>query len=263
MIEYIEHDEVICGKGIINSLGTKIYVYLYLIDGLLIDTGPKNLFKDSIEFFNNNKIDKIVLTHLHEDHSGMASWLQNNYKNILIYIHSSSVSNSSKKAKIPFYRKIFWGNRLAFNPIPLENEIKTNKYSFQIIHTPGHSSDHIALHEPQQGWLFTGDLFLGKKQVVCMREEVVTQTIESLKKIITLDFDTIFCAHSGVHKNGKELMQYKLDFFLDLQAKVKDLRNQGLSPRSIRKKLYPKVVPITYISCGEWSSYNIINSLYK
>ena len=33
----------------------------------------------------------------------------------------------------------------------------------KVIHTPGHCSNHLCLYEPNKGWLFTGDLFVGGK----------------------------------------------------------------------------------------------------
>lgn len=46
-------------------------------------------------------------------------------------------------------------------PKPLPEVYSQKGFSFLPIHTPGHSKDHTVFLEPQQGWLFSGDLYLG------------------------------------------------------------------------------------------------------
>ncbi len=54
-----------------NAFGSpKMYVYCYLIDGLLMDTGQPRVQKELSEVLQNERIDKIVVTHHHEDHHG-------------------------------------------------------------------------------------------------------------------------------------------------------------------------------------------------
>ncbi|HZK43558.1 MAG TPA: MBL fold metallo-hydrolase [Syntrophomonadaceae bacterium] len=237
-------------------------VYLYLVDGLLIDTGPSNL-KESTAFFKESLINQVALTHVHEDHSGMAAWLQDQ-KKVPIYLSSISIEEANKKAKIPFYRQLIWGKRLAFEPEVYKKKVTTEKYSFDVLPTPGHATDHVALFEKNEGWLFTGDLYLGKRPIVCMREENMPETISSLETLSKLDFDTMFCSHSGIHHgNGKEKIIERLDAFIELREKTEELHKQGLTAKQIDKKLYPHKQLVTYVSRGEWSSFNIINSLIK
>ncbi len=260
MIKTFNHDDILCAHGKVRAFGTLMNVFLYNIDGLLIDTGPIRL-KSSVDFFNSQEINQVAITHIHEDHSGMAWWLQAN-KNLPIYLNYISHNQAKRKAKLPLYRIISWGKRLPFEPLPYTDIIETNKYSFQILDTPGHAEDHITLYEKQEGWLFTGDLFLSTKEFVCLREENIPQKIKSLQMLVNLDFDTIFCGHSGVHhQNGREKLKKKLDFLLEVQAKTKDLHNKGLIPKEIEKKLFPRKSPVYYVSTGEWSSYNLINSI--
>lgn len=260
MLKTFTHSDVICGHGIINAFGAKMNIYLYFIDGLLVDTGPRKL-KESIGFFNTYDINQVALTHVHEDHTGMAAWLEKN-KNPIIYLHNKSINYANIKAKLPLYRTLTWGKRLPFNPVSYPDKINTDKYTFEVIPTPGHAHDHISLIEKNEGWLFTGDMFLGTRQLVCIKEENIPQTITSLQKLLEYDFNTIFCAHSGIHNdNPKEKLKKRLEYFLDLKDKTLDLYNKGLSTKQIDKKLFPKKPPITFVSSGEWSSYNIINSI--
>ena len=85
--------------------------------------------------------------------------------------------------------------------------------------------------------------------------------IESLKKLLKLDFDTIFCAHAGILNNGYRFMEEKLAFLVDLQKKVRVLEAQGLTPRQIDRKLFPVKHPMADLSEGEGTSYNMVKTL--
>ncbi len=254
------YHDVSVAHGICKTFWAQVHIFLYLVDGLLIDTGPAVLGKESRAFFDQHPIDKVALTHLHEDHSGMASWLQKN-RQATIYLHPEACPQALQKGKYPLYRHYHWGGRKPFTATPMPDMIHTEKHSFRSIDTPGHTPYHHAFYENNQGWLFTGDLFLGTKLLVVFFEENMQDTIVSLEKLLQLDFDTIFCAHAGIIKDGKKKMYRKLDFLTSLRDEVNLYRQQGLSNREIDAKINPKNRIIKIISQGEWSSYNIINTI--
>ena len=64
-------------------------VYLYIVDGLLIDTGPSTLPWESSDFLIH-PIQQVALTHIHEDHAGMAAYLQEKIKVPFIYMMNHS-----------------------------------------------------------------------------------------------------------------------------------------------------------------------------
>jgi len=57
----------------VKMLGVQLKFFVYEIDHLLIDTGPNNKFSELLSFFQELNPQQIVLTHIHEDHSGNAS----------------------------------------------------------------------------------------------------------------------------------------------------------------------------------------------
>ncbi len=241
-------------------MGNKLPIFLFLVDGLLVDTGPSSLSKKSMTFFQTHNIDQVALTHVHEDHCGMAAWLQEN-KQVPILLHKDSIDAASRKAVLPLYRLRIWGERRPFRGQSLPEEIRTPNYRFQPIDTPGHCANHVVLYEEKKGWLFTGDVFVSIKQHVAFREENLGEMIESLEKLLKLDFDTIFCAHSGVQTDGYRLLEEKLTFLVDLQDKVRALEAEGMSPRMIDRELFPIKHPISDVSEGEGTSYNMVKTL--
>jgi len=254
------HEDVICVQDEVPLLWTTLPVSFFLVDGLLVDTGPSSLAELSSVFFKEHEIDQVVLSHVHEDHCGMAGWLQKN-RHIPVFIHRDGVASASKKASLPLYRLRIWGERLPFRAQAMPEEISTPNHRFKPIDTPGHCANHLVFYEKDRGWLFTGDAFVSIKQRVAFREENLGQMIESLRKLLELDFDTLFCAHSGILSNGYRVMEEKLAFLVDLQEKVHVLEAQGLTPRQIDNKLFPVKHPMADLSEGEGTSYNMVKTL--
>lgn len=259
MLKFTDYQNISIGEGSASLLGSTIRVFLYAADGLLIDTGPSRIAKDSRQFFSKLTIKQAVLTHVHEDHSGMAAWLQDQYQ-IPVYLHKDSLGYARQRGRYPLYRRMIWGNRKPFHGEELPQQISTSKYLFDVIDAPGHSPAHNVFYEKNQGWLFTGDLYLGSKQLVAFKDENLAQTVATLEKLVKLDFQTVFCAHSGVWQDGKSRLQEKLTYLQDLQYKINELKKQGLNDRQIDDWLFPKKPPITLISGGEWSSLNMVRT---
>src|SRR5690625_7888835 len=58
-----------------RMFGMTLKASLYFVDGLLIDTGTIRKKKQLVNILNDLPIEKVLLTHHHEDHSGLAHWL--------------------------------------------------------------------------------------------------------------------------------------------------------------------------------------------
>ncbi len=235
-------------------------VFLYNIDGLLIDCGPESRAAQFTEWFKAQDIKQLAITHNHEDHSGNAAWIQQNL-NVPIYIHPLSIPYSHEEGMYPKYRQEMWGFRHVYDPLPMPETLSTGKYTFKVLDTPGHAIYHNCFYEPTQKWLFTGDLYLGTRMMVCFFEENMRQTIDTIERLLQLDFDTIFCAHAGVIENGKIRLEKKLRNLKELQAQVVEMRRKGMTDREIDNELNGFELDIVSISGGEWSPYNIIRTV--
>lgn len=235
-------------------------VYYYLIDGLLIDTGPSNLANISIPFFETQTIKQAILTHIHEDHAGMAYWLQQN-KQVPVYLHPDSIAEALKEPQLSDYRLDIWGRRRAFTAAPLAEALKSDNYVFDIIDSPGHYRHHKAVLLREKGWLFSGDLITVLRPTAIFQDENLSEMILSLQHILTLPFATVFCAHTGIHRNGKDLFRHKLDYLLNLQKQVRTLRADGLDDIAITRHLFPGYTSLNSIIAQDFSSLHIIATL--
>lgn len=247
---------------LLSFAGQQLAVSVFFIDGLLIDTGPAKMKKQLIPIFNEWNINKVILTHHHEDHTGMASWIQKN-KGIPIYIHELGIKNCEKRIRLPLYRKVFWGEGKPFQPVPLERVVKTPHYTWDVIYTPGHAHDHVVLYNREKRWMFGGDLYVQPNPKSLFSFESVPIMIQSLRKILTYDFDTYICSHAGVILKGKRAIEEKLHYLERIQQEVLALNKEGKSPYQIRRKLFPKRHPMNYLSFFDNSPQHIVNSILK
>lgn len=255
------HCEVTCAGGTVKLFGARLDIYIYVVDGLLVDTGPSRFATDYIDFFRTRSIEQVALTHFHEDHSGNAPWLDK--QGVPIYINPASVQLCLKEARLPLYRRYFWGKRGPFKAQPLGNTLHTPNKRWQVLEVPGHSFDHIALYDAEEGAMYTGDLFVTPKTKIIMRTENIHQIIRSLQLLLQYDFSTVYCGHAGVVENGRELVARKIQHLEELKEEVLELHRRGMNIRAINKKIYPKTAPLTYLSGKEWASEHIIRSIIK
>jgi len=241
----------------------KMGVYAFFVDGILIDTGHSRAQKQAQELIKL-PVEQIFITHHHEDHAGNLRAIQE-YLKCPSYAHPLCAEIMKSPPEVCFIERKTWGsNNAVDNIIPIEDEIKTANHNFQIIHTPGHSDDHVCLYEPNEGWLFSGDLYVHHYIRYFMGSESVTEQMESIKKVLKLDFDRIFCSHNPKETEGKANFQRKLQFLEDFYGNVVQLHEQGLSPSRIMKQLKLKESWFVRLTSSGWlSGVNMVKSVIR
>lgn len=258
MIKVYEKEQVLCVEGILEETRSKVFVYL--VDGMLIDTGAEKLQEELEVFFTDHSFDQVVLTHHHEDHTGNAAWLQQHVE-VPFFLHPLGMPIIEDDGEYPEYRKITWGNRRAFNALPFGERVRSRTLDWQVIHTPGHADDHVALFHEESGRLFTGDLFVSPKTRVMMKTESVPLIMASLRKLLALPFTSVFCSHAGFLENGRALLEQKLNHLESLQQTIIDRYKKGQTPSEINQQLFQKTYPIIKFSNREWDTIHIVTSV--
>ena len=174
-----------------------------------------------------NKLDFILNTHHHLDHTGGNLELKEKYK-------SQIIGSKKDEKRIP-------GIDIAFR----DNEtFKFGNINFKIILVPGHTSGHICFFSNEEKIIFTGDtLFsLGCGRVF---EGTYNQMIDSLNLIKKLPGDTlIYCGHEYTKKNLEFCMQYENNEFLIKKKKwISDrlIKNLPTIPVTINEELQTNI----------------------
>jgi glyoxylase-like metal-dependent hydrolase (beta-lactamase superfamily II) len=173
----------------------------------------------------------------------------------------SYLQNPSKW--LPWYRRLVWGCPHSSETKELDSKIQTKNFLFLVIPTPGHSDDHICLYEPNEGWLFSGDLFINEKIKYLTKDEDVYSIIDSLKKVAGLHPKKMFCSFSGIVDRPEEAIHRKIDYLENLKSEVEKGARQGLSVRQIQRRALGRGDRFSFITAGQISKQNLINSLLK
>ena len=235
-------------------------VFMYVVDTLVIDTGQPHMAKALLGLLRGKNLKRIILTHYHEDHSGNAAIISAQHA-IPVGGHRLTAEKMNAGFPIRPYQWYVWGKAPPVDVIPFNDIIETDRFTFTPVHTPGHSRDHTVFLEKKQGWLFSGDLYLGERIKFFRADERFAEQIASLKKVLTLDFDTLFCAHNPCLKNGKQKIKNKLQFLEDLYGNVRELAQKGHSEKAVIKALDPRNDRgIKLITMGNVSFANMVRS---
>ena len=201
--------------------------YFFICDHLIIDTGIPHLRKEVASILAEKHLEKALLTHCHEDHSGNAAAIKRRFGIDVLGHPYTALKMSQKLITLP-YQKLVWGQAEQVAVIPYPQVIETENYTLRPIHTPGHSKGHTAYLDTRRGYLFSGDLYLSDRIKIFRKDENLHDEIRSLERVLTYDFDTLFCAHNPHPRHGKERIKAKLDFLSTVVSEAKRLKEEGL-----------------------------------
>lgn len=233
---------------------------VYQLGDTTIDTGPPREWPHLRAYLSGHHIRQVALTHHHEDHSGNGHQFQKQF-DATIYSHPNNHQMLSRGLKLSPIRRATFGNVKPLSPSDLPETIEASTgHTLTPIPMPGHTDDLVCYLEPKEGWLFTGDLYVSTKLKYMTIAEDVGDWINSLRLALTLDFDTLFCAHRAVVSSGKTVLAEKLAFFEDTREQVNALHQRGWSPRHIRKHMLGNEDLMSLMSGLHMSKQKIIDS---
>ena len=242
-------------------LGFSIYrVHAFFIDGLLIDTGFIRGRERFLEICDTLHPEIVVNTHHHEDHTGNNFWMREKY-GLLTLAHPKTFFYLQNPSQwISWYRRLVWGCPNPSETGQVDSEIQTQRFRFLVIPTPGHTDDHICLYEPNEGWLFSGDLFISEQMKYMGRDEDIYSILNSLNKVVALRPKKMFCSFSGFIDRPEEALHRKIEHLENLKNEVRKGVQEGVSTRKIQRRLLGRGDKLSLFSSGDISKQNLINA---
>lgn len=237
----------------------------YLLDKSMIDTGCAHTAAELDEYLLGTRLERIINTHSHEDHFGANAHLEKRNPDIEVYAHPNAlkiIAEPDRYQPLHPYRRMFWGQPEPSQAKPLDEKdvIKTEKFTFKVIHTPGHTPDHLCLYEPNQGWLFTGDLFVGGKDRALRAGCDIWQVIASLKRISDLPAREMFPSSARVRRDPAAHLQDKIAYLEEMGDKVMDMDKQGLGIGEIARSLFGGPMLIELLTLGHFTRRRLVLS---
>lgn len=249
------------------DFGINTTFIIYQLGETLIDAGPTNQWPTIKRVLKPLAIKTLLITHHHEDHSGNANRISK-LKKLLPYAPALGQEKLAKGYPTPLIQKLIWGSPLKVKTQTLPEQLIINEGSDSqarvvAIPTPGHAKDLTCLFFPEQKYLFSGDMYISKSLKYLRSDENLTQLIDSLKKLIALDFNILFCPHRGIVEAGKQALEDKLKNLLTLCSQAQELMQQGLTEADIVVKLLGPEDGLAKLSKFNISKGNLIRQAMR
>src|SRR5207247_663863 len=130
-------------------------------------------------------------------------------------------------------------------------------------HPPGHATDHVALFEPERGWLFSGDLYLAPRLRYLRADEDVYAMMDSLRRVLALEPRVLFCQHRGRVEQGAARLRDKLDFLVELGERIHELHGRGWSHAAIARALPGSDFLWRVWTGGDFSKRNFVRAFLR
>ncbi len=241
-------------------LGVNTSFVVYRIGETLIDTGPPNQWKKVHRFAQETPPSLVLLTHHHEDHSGNAQRLKTSFGS-KVFAPELSRQLLSEGFPIQLYRRFFWGVPPKVEAEPLTPVIEDGAgYVWEVVPTPGHADDMVCFYEPRRAWLFSADLYVASKVRYARPEDRISLEIASLRRVLKLPIEKLFCSHRGPVDNGHQALAKKLAYLEELRAQVFELWNRGLPNVEIQRQLIGPEDGASWLSGQHFCKANLITA---
>lgn len=264
------------------------------IDCILVDTGEGKegyieqlktilLGKDARVGPSKRVITDIVLTHWHHDHIGglpsvlkLLQSINNKPPKVHKFLDDSVdhhvfelLQNSDENNEI-ISKSI--ANQSLLHPLKDGDILHTtqdsskldSRRSLQVIHSPGHTSDHICLLIKEDGILLTGDHVLGQGTSVFEDLGSYLRSLKSCKKILDSQKDDLnesvstkghlYPAHGPSIIDGSSTLQQYMDHRIERENQILNLLNQP-SPSASEENNSQKT--------SFWTIPDIVSKLYS
>ena len=214
--------------------GTNTYIVGTSKRPILLDTGQgvpiyADLLETALkELSDSSELEQIVLTHAHIDHLGGVRQVKEKFGEMAV-------------SKMP------WAGHDApagaITEIGHDAVVETEGATLRAVFTPGHAPDHLCYVLEEERALFTGDVVLGAGTTVIPDDTGdLGQYMDSLRRLLELDLETIYPAHGPVIRNPKEkIREYIAHRELRERQILAALGDGPLEAMGIVKKIYVDV----------------------
>lgn len=164
------------------------HVHMYLFDGrdkaILLDTGVgSGNARELIEGLVRKPV-QVIITHSHNDHTGALRQFDD------VYVHELEAADIDPEGELQ--------NAGILHFVSEGDVLSNGLFSFEVLHTPGHTPGGISLLERKNKMLFVGDNLSENPVYMCLPGSDIKVMEETLQRIDELadEYDIIYANHS-------------------------------------------------------------------
>ena len=247
------------------GLGLDAKAACYRIGRTLVDTGPPNQWRAVRRFATDEDqahgIDRVLLTHHHEDHAGNAARLQE-LLDVPVYAPEASLDRLRDGVSLDIYRWVVWGRPRPVEAEPVPDTLPlADGTTLRTLSAPGHTDDMVCYLAEAHDLLFAADLYVTRRPQYLRAEEDAPRLIESIYDVLEHDFRTVLCGHRGVVEDGREALAEKVKYMEALCGVVKRRhRYDKLAVPEITDEILGREGMLYWVSGGDFSKHNLIAS---
>jgi glyoxylase-like metal-dependent hydrolase (beta-lactamase superfamily II) len=166
----------------------------------VVDPGPdeNSHFAALTQAIGGRKVDAILLTHTHKDHTALARRLKAATGAPLWFGGKHRRSRSLRRFEIdPVGRESDW--ELEPDRVLVDGEAFTaGRVELEAIATPGHCANHLCFHLRKNSELLSGDHVMGwNSTLVPVPDGSMVDYLRSLEKLVARSFSRLHPAHGG------------------------------------------------------------------
>lgn len=195
-------------------LGSSVF---FLLDDrvTLVDTGPAGSAPRILRALADvgrppDEVEQIIITHCHLDHAGGLAALQRRLPaRTAVHILDAPFVTGEALMPLPLRLRLPGRahrglSRALCPPARIDTLLRDGDElpvlgGLRVVHTPGHTAGHIALHLPECGLLIAGDALQvrGARLTPASRwvSDDYRQAVRSLRALTGLDFDVLALSH--------------------------------------------------------------------
>jgi glyoxylase-like metal-dependent hydrolase (beta-lactamase superfamily II) len=224
------YGELVCvtplvGRVVANNPGPFTFkgTGVYIVGGedvAVIDPGPD--LPEHVEALKRalagKRVSHILVTHCHSDHSPAAKPLKqwSGAKTYAFGPHGAGRDDSDAKVEA--------GGDMDFMPdvrVKDGETISGNGFSFECVHTPGHTSNHMCYALKEEKALFTGDHIMGwSTTVVTPPDGDMAQYMASVQKLQARGDKTLYPTHGAPVGDPKPFLAAYLEHRYERERQV-------------------------------------------
>ena len=191
----------------------------------LVETGPKTSVDNVLAGLSENQVERldwIVVTHIHLDHAGAAGTLAGRFPEAKVAVHGVGAPHLVDPSKLWKSASRIYGARMdslwgGIDPIDesriqvLEDgdKVDLGGRSLQAIETPGHAYHHHAYLDDATGFLFTGDALGVKLPDVGVARPAtpppefhLEKAVDSIERLRSIRPTAMWLTHFGPQDSG-------------------------------------------------------------